>query len=53
MVYVAPTKSLCNQISAEVYARFKGVNYTKSANSSAFGVFTRDYRTNALTSQVT
>ncbi len=42
VVYVAPTKALVNQVSAEVYARFSRVP-TKDGQS-VVGVFTRDYR---------
>lgn len=50
VVYVAPTKALVNQVAATIYARFK--NKVMPAGKSVYGVFTRDYRTNALNSQI-
>jgi superfamily II RNA helicase len=50
VVYVAPTKALVNQVAATIYARFK--NKDMPAGKSVYGVFTRDYRTNALNSQI-
>ena len=50
VVYVAPTKALVNQVAATIYARFK--NKTMPDGKSVYGVFTRDYRTNALNSQI-
>ncbi|XP_007527285.3 probable ATP-dependent RNA helicase DDX60 [Erinaceus europaeus] len=49
VVYVAPTKALVNQVSATVHHRF-----TKNLPSgiTVCGVFTRDYRTDALNCQV-
>ncbi|XP_076770308.1 putative ATP-dependent RNA helicase DDX60 isoform X2 [Arvicanthis niloticus] len=49
VVYVAPTKALVNQVAATVQYR-----YTKNmpAGESLCGVFTRDYRHEALNSQV-
>ncbi|CAG8471575.1 3281_t:CDS:10, partial [Acaulospora morrowiae] len=44
LIYVAPTKALVNQVSAEVYGRFKK-NYGKGGKSS-WGIFTREYREN-------
>ena len=50
VVYVAPTKALVNQVAATIYARFK--NKDMPPGKSVYGVFTRDYRTNALNSQI-
>ena len=50
VVYVAPTKALVNQVAATIYARFK--NKRMPDGKSVYGVFTRDYRTNALNSQI-
>jgi superfamily II RNA helicase len=50
VVYVAPTKALVNQVAATIYARFKNKNMPPG--KSVYGVFTRDYRTNALNSQI-
>lgn len=50
VVYVSPTKALVNQVAATVYARFKDT--TMPDGKSVYGIFTRDYRTNALNSQV-
>ncbi|XP_012580452.1 PREDICTED: probable ATP-dependent RNA helicase DDX60 [Condylura cristata] len=49
VVYVAPTKALVNQVSATVHNRF-----TKNLpnGETVCGVFTRDYRHDALNSQV-
>ena len=50
VVYVAPTKALVNQVAATVYARFK--NKQMPSGKSVYGVFTRDYRTNATNCQI-
>lgn len=50
VVYVSPTKALVNQVAATVYARFKDTPMPDGM--SVYGIFTRDYRTNALNSQV-
>jgi hypothetical protein len=50
LVYVAPTKALVNQVAATIYARFK--NKRMPNGKSVYGVFTRDYRINALNSQI-
>jgi hypothetical protein len=50
VVYVAPTKALVNQVAATIYARFK--NKDMPPGKSVYGVFTRDYRTNALNCQI-
>ncbi|XP_049843647.1 probable ATP-dependent RNA helicase DDX60 isoform X1 [Schistocerca gregaria] len=50
VVYVSPTKALVNQVAATVYARFK--NVTMPPGLSVYGIFTRDYRENALTCQI-
>ncbi|XP_041483940.1 probable ATP-dependent RNA helicase DDX60 isoform X2 [Lytechinus variegatus] len=49
VVYVSPTKALMNQVSATVYASFKK-NLPPGMHLS--GVFSRDFRRNALTCQV-
>nr|XP_060634717.1 probable ATP-dependent RNA helicase DDX60 [Anolis sagrei ordinatus]XP_060634718.1 probable ATP-dependent RNA helicase DDX60 [Anolis sagrei ordinatus]XP_060634719.1 probable ATP-dependent RNA helicase DDX60 [Anolis sagrei ordinatus]XP_060634720.1 probable ATP-dependent RNA helicase DDX60 [Anolis sagrei ordinatus] len=49
IVYVAPTKALVNQVSATIYNRF---NKVLPAGLTVFGVFTRDYRYDALNSQI-
>ncbi|XP_041483876.1 probable ATP-dependent RNA helicase DDX60 [Lytechinus variegatus] len=49
VVYVSPTKALMNQVSATVYANFKK-NMPPGMHLS--GVFSRDFRRNALTCQV-
>lgn len=50
VVYVSPTKALVNQVAATVYARFKNVKMPPG--QSVYGIFTRDYRENALTCQI-
>ncbi|CAG8615451.1 503_t:CDS:2 [Ambispora gerdemannii] len=45
IVYVAPTKALVNQITAEVYGRFTK-NYPNGSGMSHWGIYTRDYREN-------
>ncbi|XP_054845747.1 probable ATP-dependent RNA helicase DDX60 isoform X2 [Eublepharis macularius] len=49
VVYVAPTKALVNQVWATIYNRF---NKTLPDGLAIVGVFTRDYRHDALNSQV-
>ncbi|XP_030048082.1 putative ATP-dependent RNA helicase DDX60 [Microcaecilia unicolor] len=49
VVYVAPTKALVNQVVATVYNRF---NKILPDGLSLCGVFTRDYRHDALNSQI-
>ncbi|GES95532.1 P-loop containing nucleoside triphosphate hydrolase protein [Rhizophagus clarus] len=44
LVYVAPTKALVNQVTAEIYGRFRK-NY-KHGNKTTWGVYTREYREN-------
>ncbi|PKY41327.1 P-loop containing nucleoside triphosphate hydrolase protein [Rhizophagus irregularis] len=44
LVYVAPTKALVNQVTAEIYGRFKK-NY-KYGNKTTWGIYTREYREN-------
>ncbi|EXX74671.1 Ski2p [Rhizophagus irregularis DAOM 197198w] len=44
LVYVAPTKALVNQVTAEIYGRFKK-NY-KHGNKTTWGIYTREYREN-------
>lgn len=45
VVFCAPTKPLVNQMAAETFARFGGVETKPGV--SVVGVFTRDYRQNA------
>jgi superfamily II RNA helicase len=52
VVYVAPTKALVNQVSAEVYARFKNECSKLKVGISIFGIFTRDIRFNPLSCRV-
>ncbi|XP_075716381.1 putative ATP-dependent RNA helicase DDX60 isoform X2 [Rhinoderma darwinii] len=49
VVYVAPTKALVNQVVATVMSQF---NKQLPNGMALCGVFTRDYRTDALNSQV-
>uniref|UniRef100_A0A4W3H4H8 DExD/H-box helicase 60 n=3 Tax=Callorhinchus milii TaxID=7868 RepID=A0A4W3H4H8_CALMI len=49
LVYVAPTKALVNQVIATVYNRF---NKALPDGMVVCGVFTRDYRQDALNSQI-
>nr|XP_033797896.1 probable ATP-dependent RNA helicase DDX60 isoform X3 [Geotrypetes seraphini] len=49
VVYVAPTKALVNQVVATVFSRF---SKSLPDGLSLCGVFTRDYRTDALNSQI-
>ncbi|XP_053556210.1 probable ATP-dependent RNA helicase DDX60 [Bombina bombina] len=49
VVYVSPTKALVNQVVATVYNRF---NKHLPKGLALCGVFTRDYRTDALNSQI-
>ncbi len=44
LIYVAPTKALVNQVSAEVYGRFK--KKYEYSNKTTWGTYTRDYREN-------
>ncbi|EEB06458.1 DEAD/DEAH box helicase [Schizosaccharomyces japonicus yFS275] len=44
VIYVAPTKALVNQLSAEVYARFN--KRYPHAGQTVWSVYTRDYRIN-------
>lgn len=46
LVYVAPTKALVNQITAEVLARFSKSYPTKANGKSVWAIHTRDYRIN-------
>ncbi|KAF9108793.1 hypothetical protein BGX27_008236 [Mortierella sp. AM989] len=50
VVYVAPTKALVNQVAAEIYGRFKK-NYP-AGNRTVWGIWTRDYRNDAMKCQV-
>lgn len=51
VIYISPTKALCNQTAAEVYARFGMKKYAK-AGKSVFGIYTRDYRHEAMNCQI-
>lgn len=42
-VYVAPSKALVNQVSAEIYARFSSKTYPPHCNNELLGVFLREY----------
>ncbi|KAF9435528.1 hypothetical protein BGZ76_006111 [Entomortierella beljakovae] len=50
VVYVAPTKALVNQVAAEIYGRFKKTY--PAGNRSVWGIWTRDYRNDAMKCQV-
>lgn len=50
VVYVSPTKALVNQVAATITVKFHG--FTPQPGIATVGVFTRDYRTNALTSRI-
>ncbi|KAL3478688.1 hypothetical protein BJX99DRAFT_269117 [Aspergillus californicus] len=45
LVYVAPTKALVNQISAEIQARFSK-SFNNTPGKSVWAIYTRDYRIN-------
>ncbi|XP_028405481.1 probable ATP-dependent RNA helicase DDX60 isoform X2 [Dendronephthya gigantea] len=49
VVYVSPTKALVNQVSATCCVRYKK---KMPPGKSVYGVFTRDFRQNALTCQI-
>ncbi|XP_046851918.1 probable ATP-dependent RNA helicase DDX60 [Xenia sp. Carnegie-2017] len=49
VVYVSPTKALVNQVAATCAARYKK---DMPPGKSVYGVFTRDYRFNALKCQI-
>lgn len=51
VVYVAPTKSLVNQVIAEVFARFPSKNYT-DASRRVFGAYLPDFNINPFNCQV-
>ena len=51
VVYVAPTKALVNQVAATIYARF-AKRKNLPAGRHLLGMFTRDYRDNALNCQI-
>lgn len=42
-VYIAPTKALVNQVSAEIYARFSSKNYPMNCKNELLGVFIREF----------
>lgn len=42
-VYVAPSKALVNQVSAEIYARFSSKTYPPHSKNELLGVFLREY----------
>ena len=44
VVYISPTKALVNQVSAEIYARFRNLQEQLKNGTAIFGTFTRDYR---------
>ncbi|RIA88406.1 hypothetical protein C1645_826376 [Glomus cerebriforme] len=44
LVYVAPTKALVNQVTAEIYGRFQ--KKYKYGNKTTWGIYTREYREN-------
>ncbi|XP_072018235.1 probable ATP-dependent RNA helicase DDX60 [Amphiura filiformis] len=50
VVYVSPTKALMNQVAATVYARFNKPQLP--SGKVVCGMFSRDFRRNALTCQV-
>ncbi|KAM7424845.1 putative ATP-dependent RNA helicase ddx60 [Porites harrisoni] len=50
VVYVSPTKALVNQVTATIYARFHRKQLPEGR--AVYGVFTRDYRHDALNSQI-
>lgn len=42
-VYVAPSKALVNQVSAEIYARFSSKNYPAHSKHELLGVFLKEF----------
>merc|ERR1719230_793730 len=42
-VYVAPSKALVNQVSAEIYARFSSKTYPAHSKNELLGVFLREF----------
>lgn len=42
-VYIAPSKALVNQVSAEIYARFGSKVYPAHSTKELFGVFLKEY----------
>mmetsp|Transcript_59948 Transcript_59948/g.97036 ORF Transcript_59948/g.97036 Transcript_59948/m.97036 type:complete len:1938 (-) Transcript_59948:58-5871(-) len=42
-VYVAPSKALVNQVSAEIYARFSSKTYPAHSKNELLGVFLKEY----------
>eukprot|EP00928_Gymnodinium_smaydae_P014150 TRINITY_DN15141_c0_g2_i3.p1 TRINITY_DN15141_c0_g2~~TRINITY_DN15141_c0_g2_i3.p1 ORF type:complete len:1998 (-),score=638.27 TRINITY_DN15141_c0_g2_i3:221-6076(-) len=44
-VYVAPSKALVNQVSAEIYARFSSKTYPPHSKHELLGVFQREFNT--------
>lgn len=51
VIYISPTKALCNQTAAEVYARFGMKAYPKGGKS-IFGIYTRDYQYEPMNCQI-
>jgi superfamily II RNA helicase len=52
VVYISPTKALVNQVSAEVYARFRNAQEQLMNGTAIFGTFTRDYRHKPLNCRI-
>lgn len=50
VIYVSPTKALVNQVSATISVKFR--NTPLQPGISVVGVFTRDYRINAMNSRI-
>lgn len=50
VVYVSPTKALVNQVHATISVKFS--NVPSQPGIATVGIFTRDYRTNALNSRI-
>ncbi|CAK7203494.1 hypothetical protein SEUCBS139899_006228 [Sporothrix eucalyptigena] len=49
LVYVAPTKALCNQVAADIQARFNKGYPSMMVGKSVWAIHTRDYRVNTST----
>jgi superfamily II DNA/RNA helicase len=52
VVYISPTKALVNQVSAEIYARFRNVQEQLKNGTAIFGTFTKDYRHKPLNCRI-